>query len=58
MVVNFRGRRISRGACKLTRTPTLIKKKIIIIIIILKLNSGVDPRQTQVTRQGSGHGLG
>jgi len=27
MVVNFRARRISRGARKLTRTPTLTKKK-------------------------------
>ena len=27
MVVNFRVRGISRGACKLTRTPMLIKKK-------------------------------
>jgi len=26
MVVNFRAREISRGARKLTRTPTLIKK--------------------------------
>jgi hypothetical protein len=26
MVVNFRARRISRGACKLVRTPMLIKK--------------------------------
>jgi len=26
MVVNFRTREISRGAVKLTRTPTLIKK--------------------------------
>jgi len=26
MVVNFRARGISRGACKLARTPTLIKK--------------------------------
>jgi hypothetical protein len=29
MVVNFRVREISRGARKLTRTPTLIKKNII-----------------------------
>ena len=28
MVVNFRARRISRGAHKLTRTPTLIKKTV------------------------------
>jgi len=28
MVVNFKAREISRGACKLTRTPTLIIKKI------------------------------
>jgi hypothetical protein len=27
MVVNFRARGISRGTCKLTRTPTLNKKK-------------------------------
>jgi hypothetical protein len=27
MVVIFKTREISRGACKLTRTPTLIKKK-------------------------------
>jgi hypothetical protein len=27
MVVNFRARGISRGARKLTRTPTLIKKQ-------------------------------
>ena len=27
MVVNFRARGISRGARKLTRTPTLIEKK-------------------------------
>jgi hypothetical protein len=27
MVVNFKARRISRGAHKLTQTPTLIKKK-------------------------------
>ena len=27
MIVNFRARRISRGECKLTRTPTLILKK-------------------------------
>jgi len=27
MVVNFRARGISRGACKLTRTPTLNKKQ-------------------------------
>jgi hypothetical protein len=27
MVVNFRAREISRGARKLARTPTLIKKK-------------------------------
>jgi hypothetical protein len=27
MIVNFRGREISRGARKLTRTPILIKKK-------------------------------
>jgi hypothetical protein len=27
MVVNFRARMISRGTRKLTRTPTLIKKK-------------------------------
>jgi hypothetical protein len=28
MVINFRTRRISRGIRKLTRTPTLIKKKL------------------------------
>jgi hypothetical protein len=28
MIVNFKAREISRGACKLTRTPTLIIKKI------------------------------
>jgi hypothetical protein len=27
MIVNFRARGINRGARKLTRTPTLIKKK-------------------------------
>ena len=27
MIVNFRARGISRGACKLARTPTLKKKK-------------------------------
>ena len=35
MVVNFRARGISRGARKLARTPTIIKKIIIIIIIII-----------------------
>jgi hypothetical protein len=29
MVINFRACGISRGACRLTRTPTLIKKKTI-----------------------------
>jgi len=29
MVVNFKTRGISRGACKLIRTPTLIKKKLL-----------------------------
>jgi hypothetical protein len=27
MIINFRARGISRGACKLARTPTLIKEK-------------------------------
>lgn len=27
MIVNFKARKISRGARKLVRTPTLIKKK-------------------------------
>jgi len=37
MVVNFRAREISKDACKLARTPTLIKKNIYIKIKILKI---------------------
>jgi len=39
MVVNFRISGISRGACKLTRIPTLIKKKYSIIKIKKKKKS-------------------
>jgi hypothetical protein len=38
MVVNFTTHEISQGVCKLARTPTLIKKK----SIVMQLFSGVD----------------
>jgi hypothetical protein len=38
MVVNFTTHEISQGVCKLARTPTLIKKK----SIVMQLFSSVD----------------
>jgi len=35
MVANFRARGISRGACKLAQTPTLIKKKKMSLVYLL-----------------------
>jgi hypothetical protein len=43
MVVNFKARRISRGARKLARTPTLIKKNCLEKTIVIKPGPGVDP---------------
>jgi hypothetical protein len=38
MVVNFRAREINRGTYKLIRTPILIKKNIILIILSHKFH--------------------
>ena len=57
MVVNFRAREISRGACKLTQTPTLKKKKKTIvhllnntkksICILIKMNIHINKNNSE-----------